>query len=46
MFLRMNKTPLDQPLARGRAADVYTWDENHVLKLFHNWFVLEDMEYE
>jgi len=37
---------LDQPLARGRTADVYEWDENHVLKLFHNWFELENIEYE
>ena len=33
-------------IARGRTADVYDWDEGHVLKLFHNWFGLEDIEYE
>jgi len=33
---------LDKPLARGRTADVYDWDEKHVPKLFHNWFDLED----
>ncbi|HEY5729007.1 MAG TPA: aminoglycoside phosphotransferase family protein [Anaerolineales bacterium] len=37
---------LDNPIARGRTADVYTWDEDHVLKLFHNWFSLEDIRYE
>jgi len=37
-----NKTPT----AHGRTADVYDWDESHVLKLFHNWFSLEDIEYE
>ena len=42
----MNKILLDQPLARGRTADVYPWDDKHVLKLFHNWFGLEDIEYE
>ena len=33
-------------IARGRTADVYDWDEGHVLKLFHNWFELKDIEYE
>lgn len=37
---------LDKPLARGRTADVFNWDEKHVLKLFHIWFELEDIEYE
>jgi Ser/Thr protein kinase RdoA (MazF antagonist) len=37
---------LDQPLARGRTADVYVWEEGYVLKLFHNWFSLDDIEYE
>lgn len=36
----------DQPLARGRTADVYDWDESHVLKLFHHRFELEDIEHE
>jgi len=44
----MNLKPisLDQPIARGRTADVYDWEEGHILKLFHNWFSLEDIEYE
>jgi hypothetical protein len=37
---------LDQPLAHGRTADVYLWDDTHVLKLFHKWFDLESIEYE
>ncbi|NOH01079.1 MAG: phosphotransferase [Chloroflexi bacterium] len=36
----------DRPLARGRTADVFDWDEDHILKLFHNWFPLEDIQYE
>jgi Ser/Thr protein kinase RdoA (MazF antagonist) len=42
----MTNLPLSQPFARGRTADVYAWDEDTVLKLFHNWFSLEDIEYE
>jgi Ser/Thr protein kinase RdoA (MazF antagonist) len=42
----MKEILLDQPIARGRTADVYDWDEGHVLKLFQDWFPLEDAEYE
>ena len=42
----MKNISLDAPIARGRTADVYGWDEGHILKLFHNWFPLEDVEYE
>ena len=37
---------LDKPIAYGRTADVYDWDDGHILKLFHNWFELENIEYE
>ncbi|MCB9111121.1 MAG: aminoglycoside phosphotransferase family protein [Anaerolineales bacterium] len=37
---------LDQPLARGRTADIFEWDDGRVLKLFHDWFSLENIEYE
>lgn len=37
---------LQNPLARGRTADVYAWDDTHVLKLFHNWFELGNIKYE
>lgn len=36
----------EKPFAQGRTADVYVWDDTHVLKLFHNWFELENIEYE
>jgi len=42
----MPEISLDTPIARGRTADVYAWDEDHILKLFHNWFDIEDIEYE
>ena len=42
----MKEVSLDKPIASGRTADIYDWDEGHVLKLFHNWFELQDIEYE
>ena len=42
----MNKLPLDSSIAHGRTADIFEWDDSHILKLFHNWFSLEDIEYE
>ena len=42
----MTNINLNDPIARGRTADVYPWDDKHILKLFHNWFELEDIEYE
>src|SRR5215207_9744070 len=42
----MNGILSDKPIARGRTADVYDWDDGHVLKLFNNWFQLENIEYE
>ena len=42
----MKEISLDKPIAHGRTADVYDWDDGHILKLFHNWFELENIEYE
>ena len=42
----MKEISLDRPTARGRTADVYDWDDGHILKLFHPWFRIEDIEYE
>src|SRR5688572_33345523 len=42
----MKEISLDKPIAQGRTADVYDWDDGHILKLFHNWFELENIEYE
>ena len=38
--------PLGQPIAHGRTADIYAWQEGYIVKLFHNWFELEDIEFE
>ena len=42
----MNQISPDKLLAHGRTADVYEWDNDHVLKVFHNWFERENIEYE
>lgn len=42
----MNTISLDKPFAHGRTADIYSWDETHILKLFHNSFGLDHIEYE
>lgn len=42
----MKSISLDQPIAQGHTADVYAWEDGFVLKLFHNWFPPEDVEYE
>ena len=42
----MKEIGLDLPIARGRTADVYVWDDGQVLKLFQDWFESEDIEYE
>ena len=41
----MNKN-LDQPIAYGRTAEIYAWQDGQVLKLFYDWFGLEDIKYE
>jgi len=42
----MKEISLDQPIAHGRTADIYAWEDGQILKLFHDWFPLEDAEYE
>jgi len=42
----MKQISPERPLARGRTADVHEWEEGTILKLFHNWFSLEDIQYE
>jgi uncharacterized protein (TIGR02172 family) len=37
---------LSKPIAYGRTAEIYAWQEGWVLKLFHDWFDLENIEYE
>jgi Ser/Thr protein kinase RdoA (MazF antagonist) len=38
--------PLSTPLAQGRTAEVYLWDDGHVLKLFRDWCPPDWVEYE
>lgn len=42
----MNKILLNKPIAHGRTADIHDWDDDHILKLFHNWSDLENVKYE
>jgi uncharacterized protein (TIGR02172 family) len=42
----MMNEPLSPSIARGRTADIHAWGEGQVLKLFHDWFALEDIRYE
>jgi hypothetical protein len=37
---------LSQPIATGCTSDIHSWQEGQLLKLFHNWFELENIEYE
>jgi len=37
---------LGKPLAIGRTAELYPWESGQVLKLFHNWFELENIRFE
>lgn len=34
------------PIARGRTADIYAWQDGQILKLFHDWFARDAIEYE
>jgi Ser/Thr protein kinase RdoA (MazF antagonist) len=37
---------LGKPLAVGRTAELYAWEGGYVLKLFFDWFELEDIHFE
>jgi uncharacterized protein (TIGR02172 family) len=37
---------LSQPIAYGRTAEIYAWHPGQILKLFYNWFGLENIEHE
>jgi tRNA A-37 threonylcarbamoyl transferase component Bud32 len=39
-------TNLGKPIAYGRTAEIYAWQEGQVLKLFYDWFGLSAIEYE
>lgn len=37
---------LDQPIAYGRTAEIFAWKNGQILKLFYDWFSLDDIQYE
>ena len=37
---------LTEPIATGRTAEIYGWENGQVVKLFHDWFRREDIDYE
>ncbi|HEX5836768.1 MAG TPA: aminoglycoside phosphotransferase family protein [Anaerolineales bacterium] len=37
---------LGNPISSGRTAEIYNWDQEHVLKLFHSWVTLDSIENE
>ena len=42
----MSTSTIGKFLAAGRTADIYEWEPGFVLKLFHTWMPIEDIEYE
>ena len=42
----MKEISIDHPIAHGRTADVYDRNDGNILKLFYNWFELQNIEYE
>ncbi len=42
----MERNSLPQPIAYGRTAEIYPWQEGKVLKLFNDWYPLESIHYE
>jgi uncharacterized protein (TIGR02172 family) len=36
----------EKPIANGRTAEIYAWEDGWVLKLFHDWFPEESVRYE
>jgi uncharacterized protein (TIGR02172 family) len=37
---------LGRPIAYGRTAEIYAWQQGQILKLFHGWFALDDIRHE
>ena len=37
---------LGNPISSGRTAEIYNWDQEHIIKLFHSWVALESIENE
>ena len=43
---RIVKPLSSAPIAEGRTAEIYVWDEGHVLKLYRDWCPADWVEYE
>jgi uncharacterized protein (TIGR02172 family) len=43
---KLSITSLGKPIALGRTAEVYAWEDGQVLKLFHDWMSTQAVEYE
>jgi uncharacterized protein (TIGR02172 family) len=43
---KLSITSLGKPIALGRTAEVYGWENNQVLKLFYDWMPTQAIEYE
>lgn len=41
----MNRA-LGKPIAAGRTAEIYAWEDGKILKLYYDWFPLQGVEYE
>ena len=39
-------TDLGQPISYGRTSEIYAWKEGQILKLFYDWFGLDNIESE
>ena len=37
---------LGNPIAYGRTAEIYAWQDEQILKLYFDWFGLDDIQYE
>ncbi len=37
---------LGNPISSGRTAEIYNWDQEQIIKLFHSWVALESIENE
>ena len=42
----MSRQTSSQPIAQGRTAEIYTWDDRHVLKLYREWCPPNWVDYE
>lgn len=42
----MSRTVSSQPMAEGRTAEIYAWDDRHILKLYREWCPRDWVDYE